>query len=102
MTLNVVPVTVIPLPSVSSSGDAAARSYYQAAYWLISSEASHSHRTVRDRCRVPYRRYRARVASVVTVAALPLVLFVSVPPFAVNAAMMSPPAADVFAIVGFG
>ena len=45
---------------------------------------------------------QVRLASVVTVAALPLVLFVSVPPFAVNAAMMSPPAADVFAIVGFG
>ena len=43
-----------------------------------------------------------RFASVVTVAAFPLVLFVMDPPFAVKAAMISLPAAEVFAIVGLG
>jgi hypothetical protein len=47
----------------------------------------------------PVRFEPDKFAALVAVAALPVVLFVSVPPFVVRAAMMWPPPTEVFAIV---
>ena len=95
---------MIPLPSVSSSGDAADQLVLPSSVFVVSF-GSFPYVTAPFVIVVAFPTEvtgPVRFASVVTVAAFPLVLFVIVPPFAVKAAMMSPPAADVFAIVGLG